>query len=55
LARIEVAIADRHKLITEPLASEITQTLKSYGFKYVTLDIQGYRMGSLNETINIKD
>jgi uncharacterized protein len=55
LARIEVAAADRHKLVTEPLASEITKTLKSYGFKYVTLDIQGYRMGSLNETITIEE
>lgn len=55
LARIEVAAPDRHKLVTEPFASEITQTLKSYGFKYVTLDIQGYRMGSLNEAINIEE
>lgn len=53
LARIEVAAADRIKLIEEPLASEITQRLKSLGFKYVTLDIQGYRMGSLNESIGM--
>ncbi|MEE9914031.1 MAG: ATP-dependent sacrificial sulfur transferase LarE [Deltaproteobacteria bacterium] len=52
LARIEVAVADRIKLLCEPLASEITQTLKSFGFKFVTLDIQGYRMGSFNETID---
>jgi len=52
LARIEVAVADRIKLLEEPLASEITQTLKSLGFKYVTLDIQGYRRGSFNENID---
>jgi uncharacterized protein len=52
LARIEVAVADRIKLLEEPLASEITKTLKSIGFKYITLDIQGYRMGSFNETID---
>lgn len=52
LARIEVAIGDRIRLLEEPLASEITQTLKALGFKYVTLDIQGYRMGSFNETID---
>jgi uncharacterized protein len=51
LARIEVAAADRIKLLEEPLASEIAQTLKSVGFKYVALDIQGYRMGSFNESI----
>ncbi len=55
LARIEVIATDKEKLVMEPLASEITQTLKSYGFKYVTLDIQGYRMGSLNESINIEE
>jgi uncharacterized protein len=55
LARIEVIAGDKNKLVMEPLASEITQTLKSYGFKYVTLDIQGYRMGSLNEFINIEE
>jgi pyridinium-3,5-biscarboxylic acid mononucleotide sulfurtransferase len=55
LARIEVIATDKNKLVMEPLASEITQALKSYGFKYVTLDIQGYRMGSLNESINIKE
>jgi len=52
LGRIEVVAADRRKLVTEPLASEIIKTLKTYGFKYITLDIQGYRMGSLNESIN---
>lgn len=52
LARIEVAVPDRIKLFNEPLASEITQTLKSIGFKYVTIDIQGYRMGSFNEAID---
>jgi uncharacterized protein len=55
LGRIEVIAADKNKLVMEPLASEITQTFKSYGFKYVTLDIQGYRMGSLNESINIEE
>ena len=52
LARIEVAPTDRLKLLEEPLASEIAQFLKVLGFKYITLDIQGYRMGSLNESID---
>ena len=51
LARIEVAANDRAKLMEEPLASDIAKTLKSFGFKYVTIDIQGYRMGSFNEFI----
>ena len=51
IARIEVASADLIKLVTEPLATEISKTLKSFGFKFVTLDLQGYRMGSFNEFI----
>lgn len=49
LARIEVAVNERAKLIEEPLCTEISTTLKSFGFKYVSIDIQGYRMGSFNE------
>jgi uncharacterized protein len=52
LARIEVAAGDRIKLLEEPLSAEITQTFKSLGFIYVTIDIQGYRIGSLNESID---
>jgi pyridinium-3,5-biscarboxylic acid mononucleotide sulfurtransferase len=51
IARIEVPINDRIKLLEEPLSSEISNTLKSFGFKYITIDMLGYRMGSFNETI----
>lgn len=51
LARIEVAKTERSKLVEEPLATEIATTLKSFGFKFVSIDIQGYRMGSFNELI----
>jgi uncharacterized protein len=54
LARIEVAANDRAKLMEEPFATEIATTLKSYGFKFVTIDVQGYRMGSFNEFIENK-
>jgi uncharacterized protein len=50
LARIEVSVNERAMLLVEPLCTEITSTLKSFGFKFVTIDIQGYRMGSFNET-----
>jgi uncharacterized protein len=48
IARIEVAQADRAKLIEEPFASVLSNALKSFGFKFITLDVQGYRMGSFN-------
>jgi uncharacterized protein len=51
LARIEVDRNDRNKLFDEKLLDTIAEKIKEYGFKYVTLDLQGYRVGSFNETI----
>jgi len=52
LARIEVARSDRSKLFNEKLLDEISEELKSYGFRYVTFEASGYMMGSLNKQIN---
>lgn len=51
LARIEVPKEEIEKLFNKELLAEITQNLKGFGFKYVSLDMEGYRTGSLNETI----
>lgn len=51
LARIEVPSEDMEKLLHRELLGEISNKLKDFGFKYVSLDMQGYRTGSLNETI----
>ena len=53
IARIEVSREETAKLLEEPLRSEITEALKSYGFLYVTIDLEGYRMGSMNEAIEV--
>ena len=49
LARIEVEPSEFDKLINA--ADEINAYLKSLGFKYVTMDLGGYRMGSMNDTL----
>ena len=49
LARIEVEPCDFNKLISA--ADELNAYLKSQGFKYVTMDLGGYRMGSMNDTL----
>lgn len=49
LARIEVQKDDREKLINGDILDNISIKLKRLGFKYVTLDLEGYKMGSLNE------
>ena len=48
VARIEVHAEDMPKLAGEPNRSRIVEKLKSIGFKYVTVDLEGFRSGSLN-------
>ena len=49
LARIELLPTDINKIIE--IREEIVSKFKEYGFKYISLDLQGYRTGSMNETI----
>jgi uncharacterized protein len=51
LARIELAPEEMHRAMTAEMAAEITAALKKAGFTYVALDLEGYRQGSLNETL----
>lgn len=51
LARIETSKEDMNKIFNEDLMEQIVINLKRFGFNTVTLDLQGYRMGSLNEQI----
>jgi pyridinium-3,5-biscarboxylic acid mononucleotide sulfurtransferase len=51
IARLELSPSDFPKLLEGNMAAEISKTLKEYGFKFVTLDLQGFRSGSLNEGI----
>lgn len=51
LARIEVDPADIESLVSTDVRSEIYKEFKKLGFTYVTLDIRGYRLGSLNEVL----
>lgn len=49
IARIELAARDMPRLLDPILRGQIAQGLRAAGYRYVTLDLQGYRMGSLNE------
>ncbi|MCH7556695.1 MAG: ATP-dependent sacrificial sulfur transferase LarE [Planctomycetes bacterium] len=51
IARIEVHPEDMEKVTTEPERYKIVEKLKSLGFKYITVDLQGFRSGSLNELL----
>ena len=52
IARIEVKSGDIGKVAAEPARSKIVEKLKSLGFKFVTVDLQGFRSGSLNEPLS---
>jgi uncharacterized protein len=49
IARIEVAQNEINKIVSNKIA--IVEKFKKLGFKYITLDLQGYRSGSMNEVI----
>lgn len=52
IARIEVNPKERKKFFDEDLMDEVGKTLTGFGFTYVTLDIIGYRSGSMNEVLS---
>jgi uncharacterized protein len=49
LARIEVHKEDMERILEQQTA--VVRHLKSLGFAYVTLDIEGYRSGSMDEVL----
>jgi len=54
LAKIEVGEKDLLLLMEEDLREKIIAKLKQIGFIYITLDLQGYRTGSMNEELGQK-
>lgn len=53
LARIEVDARDIQALAQPPAAQQIAAELKKLGFTFVVLDLEGYRTGSMNETLEL--
>lgn len=51
IARIELLPEDISRMLDEKLRKEIVDKLKRYGFTYVSLDLEGYRTGSMNEVL----
>ena len=52
--RIEVGADELEKALNPAMASRFSQIFKGLGFKYVTLDLEGYRQGSLNEVLSVE-
>jgi len=51
IARIEVAREEMARALTAEMAGEFTRTFKALGFKFVTLDLEGFRSGSMNSLL----
>ncbi len=50
-ARIELGVQEIPRIMEEELRGNVVAGLKALGFTYVTLDLQGYRTGSMNEVL----
>jgi uncharacterized protein len=53
LARIEVAVAEVPRLLDEAIRDRVTNSLRQIGYGHVTVDLQGYRRGSLNDVLDV--
>jgi pyridinium-3,5-biscarboxylic acid mononucleotide sulfurtransferase len=51
LARIEILEEEMGLLMERPLRESVVKRLKGMGYNYVTLDLQGFRSGSMNEVL----
>lgn len=52
IARIEVPVADLPAFLDVDLFEQVVMKFRGLGFRYVTLDLEGYRSGRLNETLH---
>lgn len=55
LARVEVAPEEMERAFDPEMAEKISAAIKPLGFRWVSLDLEGYRMGSLNEVLFIRN
>jgi uncharacterized protein len=53
LARIEIAPDELARALQPEMARSILSAIKPLGFRWVSLDLEGYRTGSLNEVLGI--
>ncbi len=54
IARVEIEARDFRRFLGNETRQKVTQALKKLGFTYVTIDLEGYRTGSMNEELNRK-
>jgi pyridinium-3,5-biscarboxylic acid mononucleotide sulfurtransferase len=55
IVRIEIAREELPRAMTIEMADRLTSIFKRLGYKYVALDLEGYRQGSLNEVLSVAE
>ena len=55
IVRIEIAREELSRALTPEMAAEFTRIFKALGFKFVTLDLEGFRSGSMNTLLPAED
>jgi uncharacterized protein len=53
IVRIEIAREEMPRAFDFAICDRLTEIFRSLGFQYVTLDLQGYRQGSMNEVLDV--
>ena len=54
IARLEIARDEMARALDAPIAERLTRELRALGYHHVTIDLQGYRLGSLNEALRLR-
>jgi uncharacterized protein len=55
IVRIEIAREELRRALDPAMAAEFTRIFKALGFKFVTLDLEGFRSGSMNALLPAED
>lgn len=55
IVRIEIAPEELSRALTAEMAREFTSVFKQLGFKFVTLDLEGFRSGSMNQLLTAEE
>jgi uncharacterized protein len=51
LVRLEISPSELERALNREVVEQLNERFRELGFKYVTLDLQGYRSGSMNEVL----
>ncbi len=54
LARLEISPAEMPLALRLEVVGDLARRFRELGFKYVTLDLQGYRSGAMNEALDLQ-